>query len=183
MNVRKWHQSEISIAINDESQEFKVWWVSILHIYHSISWWNPGERIFKIGEHLAKLQAKWLTVSNTPFALHFCPQRCWSCKLSWTTCVLRTKTVTNRCYVNRRINVSLLSTNTKLLQTSFDLGYWLTDWRHQWLTDCWLCTAFCCSSFSLLRQFCTVVMIFLYGRCKQLFVSELNNAYFSRHLF
>jgi len=25
--------------------------------------------------------------------------------------------------------------------------------------------------------------IFLYGHCKQLFVSELNNAYFSRHLF
>jgi len=25
--------------------------------------------------------------------------------------------------------------------------------------------------------------IFLYGRCKQLFVIELNNAYFSRHLF
>ena len=24
---------------------------------------------------------------------------------------------------------------------------------------------------------------FLYGRCKQLIVSELNNAYFSRHLF
>jgi len=24
---------------------------------------------------------------------------------------------------------------------------------------------------------------FLYGRCKQLFVSELNNGYFSRHLF
>jgi len=24
---------------------------------------------------------------------------------------------------------------------------------------------------------------FLYGRCKQLFVNELNNAYFSRHLF
>jgi len=26
-----------------------------------------------------------------------------------------------------------------------------------------------------------VVRDFLYGRCKQLFVSELNNAYFSRH--
>jgi len=25
--------------------------------------------------------------------------------------------------------------------------------------------------------------IFLYGRCKQHFVSELNNAYFSSHLF
>jgi len=33
-----------------------------------------GERIFKIGEHLAKLQAKWLIASyapRTPFALDF----------------------------------------------------------------------------------------------------------------
>ena len=29
----------------------------------------------KIGEHLAKLQAKWLIVLYAPFALHFCPQR------------------------------------------------------------------------------------------------------------
>jgi len=27
------------------------------------------------------------------------------------------------------------------------------------------------------------IIEFLYGRCKQLFASELNNAYFSRHLF
>jgi len=33
-----------------------------------------GERIFKIGEHLAKLQAKWLIVSYAPFTLDFCPQ-------------------------------------------------------------------------------------------------------------
>ena len=40
----------------------------------------------------------------------------------------------------------------------------------------------------LLRQLFFAVAIvyrgsldFLYGRCKQLFVSELNNAYFSRH--
>ena len=31
------------------------------------------------------------------------------------SCVLRTETVSNRCYVNRQINVSLLSTNIKLL--------------------------------------------------------------------
>ena len=37
---------------------------------------SAGERIFKIGEHLAKLQAKWLIVSCAPFALHFCHQRC-----------------------------------------------------------------------------------------------------------
>jgi len=68
-------------------------------------------------------------------------------------------------------------------------GPWLklTDWQtegRQWLTDCWTCTAFCRDSFSLLRQLCAVGHgIFLYGRCKQLFVSELNNSYFSRHLY
>jgi len=42
----------------------------------------------------------------------------------------------------------------------------------------------------LLRQLFFVVAVvyggswdFLYGWCKQLFVSELNNAYFSRNLF
>jgi len=32
-----------------------------------------GEKNFKIGEHLPKLQAKWLIVSYAPFALAFCP--------------------------------------------------------------------------------------------------------------
>jgi len=76
MNVRKWHHSEIRIAINDESQgsiatnlrfDELLYYTFIIH--------SARERIFKIGEHLAKLQAKWLTVSHTPFALHFCPQR------------------------------------------------------------------------------------------------------------
>jgi len=46
-----------------------------------------GERIFKIGEHLAKLQAKWLIVSYTPFALDFCPQKCRTRRKSKITCV------------------------------------------------------------------------------------------------
>jgi len=41
-------------------------------------------------------------------------------------CVLRTETATIRCYVNRQISMSLLSTNIKLLLTSFDLNL-LTD--------------------------------------------------------
>jgi len=155
MNVRKWHQSEISIAINDESQEFKVWWVSILHIYHSISWWNPGERIFKIGEHLAKLQAKWLTVSYTPFVLHFCPERCSrSRQVSWITCVLQTETVLSVDMLIGRlvwVNYQEISNCCRPVLT-----YWLAGWRHQWLTDCWSCTAFCRDSFSVLRQLCTV---------------------------
>ena len=81
MNVRKWHHSEICIAINDESQgsiATNLMYDELLYIYHS----HAGERIFNIGEHLAKLQAKWLTVSYTPFALHFCPQRCRSRQIS-----------------------------------------------------------------------------------------------------
>ena len=63
MNAEKWH-SEIRIAINDESQgsiaknylrcEELLYYTFIIH--------SAGERIFKIGEHLAKLRAKSLTV-------------------------------------------------------------------------------------------------------------------------
>jgi len=67
---------------------------------------------------------KCQTDSPAPFALHFCPQSCWSRQISWITCELQTETVTNRFYVNRQINVSLLSANIKLMYTSFDL---LTD--------------------------------------------------------
>jgi len=83
MNVRKWHHSEISIAITDESQgsiatnlmcDELLYYTFIIH--------SAGERIFNIGEHLAKLQAKWLTVSYTLFALHCCPQRCRSRQIS-----------------------------------------------------------------------------------------------------
>jgi len=34
-----------------------------------------GERIFKIGKHLVKLQAKWLIVSYVQFSLYFCSQK------------------------------------------------------------------------------------------------------------
>ena len=43
-------------------QQIHVW------IFHQVA----GERICKIGEHLAKLWAKSLSVSYTPFTLHFC---------------------------------------------------------------------------------------------------------------
>ena len=78
MNAEKWHHSEIRIAINDESQGS----ISLAKnlrcdelLYYTFIIHSAGERIFKIGEHLAKLRAKLLTVS---FALHFCPQRCRS---------------------------------------------------------------------------------------------------------
>jgi len=98
----KWHHSEIHIVINDESQgsiaknlkfDELLYYTFIIH--------SAGERIFKIGEHLAKFQAKWLIVSYTPFALHFCPQRCRFRHISGITCVFQTETVIKRCYVDR----------------------------------------------------------------------------------
>ena len=83
MNVSKWHHSEIRIAINDESQgsiATNLRRDELLHYTFIIH--SAGERTFKISEHLAKLWAKLLTVSYTPFAMHFCPQRCRSRQIS-----------------------------------------------------------------------------------------------------
>jgi len=83
MNVEKMHHSEISIAIIDESQGCIAKNLRCNELlYYTFITHSAGERIFKIGEHLAKLQAKSLTVSYTPFALHFCPQRCGSRQMS-----------------------------------------------------------------------------------------------------
>ena len=62
MNVRKWHHSEIRIAINDESQGSIATNLKCDELlYYTFIIYSAGERIFNIGEHLAKLQAKWLT--------------------------------------------------------------------------------------------------------------------------
>jgi len=72
----KWRQSEISIVINDKSQGIAEHLRIDDLLYYTFIIQSADERIFKIGEHLAKLQANWLIVSCTPFALHFCSQRC-----------------------------------------------------------------------------------------------------------
>jgi len=130
-----------------------------------------------------QITRKMVIVSRAPFALHFCHQRCWSCQISYITCVLQTETVANHCYVSKQVNVSLLSTNIKLLLDQFLLTDWQTDAISDRLTadHVWhfAATAFLCCVSCVQR-----VMGFLYDRCKQLFVSELTNAYFSnRHLF
>ena len=111
------------------SVDYSIWWmfafvmeefginvsihlkVTSLQICHSIS----GKRMFKIGEHLAKLQMV------DCIALGFCLPRRRTRQISKIICVWRTETVTNCCYVNRQLNVSLLSTDIKLQQTRFDL--------------------------------------------------------------
>ena len=67
-----WQQSEICIVLNDKSQDSIARHLSydgLLHYKFVNHCAGAGERIFKIREHLAKLQAKWLIVSYSPFAL------------------------------------------------------------------------------------------------------------------
>jgi len=71
-------QSERCIVINDKLQDS-----TFKHLSYDEIWifqfefiiQFADERIFKIGEYLAKLQAKWLIASYAPFASDFCPQR------------------------------------------------------------------------------------------------------------
>jgi len=72
---KKWHRSEVRIAINDQSQGNIAKNLRCNELlYYTFIIQSAGKRICKIGEHLAKLRAKLLTVSYTPFALQFCPQ-------------------------------------------------------------------------------------------------------------
>jgi len=60
MNVKKWHQSEICIVINDKSQGSIAKHLRCDKLlYYTFIIQAVSERIFKIFEHLAKLQAKW----------------------------------------------------------------------------------------------------------------------------
>jgi len=123
MNVRKLAKFQIYKLINDKSRGVFITNLSFSLLVKKI----------KIREHLAKLQAQWLIVSYAPFALDFCPQRCRTRQISKITRIWREETVTNCCYVHRQINVSLLSTNIKLLQPVDQFR--LTDRLTQSATD------------------------------------------------
>jgi len=59
MKVRTWRQSEIHIVINDKSQRSIAKHLgSDELLYYTFITQSYGEITFKIGEHLAKLQAK-----------------------------------------------------------------------------------------------------------------------------
>ena len=62
-----WQQSEICIVIDDKSQDSTAKHLSSDELlYYKFVNHCAGERILKIREHLAKLQAKWLIVHHSP---------------------------------------------------------------------------------------------------------------------
>jgi len=83
MNVRLWHQSEIRIAINDESQgsiatnlrcDELLYYTFITHF--------AGERIFNIGEHLAEVTGKMIDCVIHPICLAILFSKCRSRHIS-----------------------------------------------------------------------------------------------------
>jgi len=60
MSLHYWRQSEICIVINDKLQgSIAKHLRNDESLYYAFITQSAGERTFKIGEHLAKLQAKW----------------------------------------------------------------------------------------------------------------------------
>jgi len=59
-----WRQSEICILVTDKLQDRTAMHLSCDgSLYYKFVNHCAGERIFKVDEHLAKIQAKWLIVS------------------------------------------------------------------------------------------------------------------------
>ena len=69
---QKWRQSEICIVINDKSRGSIAKHLRYDELlYYTFIIQSAGERIFKIGEHLAKLQGKMVYCYTCPIRLAF----------------------------------------------------------------------------------------------------------------
>ena len=68
--MSKWHQSEICTVINDKSQGSIVKHLRCHELlYYTLITQSAGKRIFKIGEHLAKVTGKMVDCFMRPIRL------------------------------------------------------------------------------------------------------------------
>ena len=81
--------------------------------------------ILWIFELCCPITGKMVIVSCAPFALHFCSQRCRSRQMIWIIIEL---------CIGRLMSAYCQQISNCCRPV---LTYWLTDWRHRWLTDCW----------------------------------------------
>jgi len=81
---------------------------------------NLPVKVFKIGEYLAKSQAKWMIVSYVPFALDFYPQR------------RRTRQISTRTFTNYGRSLALLVLPNQQCQNSE---------RNKKVTNQWILTS------------------------------------------
>ena len=130
-----------------------MWWVTLLHVYHSLCWWKNFSYWWTFGEVTGKI----VDCVIYPIRLALL-----SSKMLISPDKLNNLCITDRTATKLQIVVMLIGRLMWVYCQQISnyckplLTYWLTDWRHQWLTDCGSCTTFCYDSFSLLWQFCTL---------------------------
>jgi len=91
-----WRLSEIFIVIRDKSQSRIAKHSSCNRLlYHKFTTLFANERIFKVGEHLAKLTATLLFVSYATFALYFMSSKMQNSPDKYNNLCNVDKTVTN----------------------------------------------------------------------------------------
>jgi len=116
MSVRKWSQSEICTVINDKSQS------SIAKhlrndelLYYTFIIQSAGEIIFFKVVNIWRGYRQNGDCFMRPILITLLSSKMLISPDKLNNLVLRTESVSNRCYANRQINVSILSTNIKLL--------------------------------------------------------------------
>jgi len=96
-----------------------------------------GEKTFKTGKHLVKLQTNvWL--SQAPHS--FCTFLIKDAELARLLVYNRQKVLINVAILISRLIWLHYNKN----QTAVG-NFWLTDWSNQCMTNCWSCASFCCS--------------------------------------
>ena len=145
MNVRLWHQSEIRIAINDESQGSMATNLRCDELlYYTFITHSVGERIFNIGEHLAEVTGKMIDCVIHPIclALLFSKMQISPHKLN-NLCIRQKLLLSIAMLIGRLVRVNYQEISNCCIDQ-----FWLTDWQTDAISD-W-------PTAILLRQFCTV---------------------------
>jgi len=128
-----------------------VWCVPLLYIYYAVRRWNNFWNWWAFGKVTDR------TVDGFMCPIHLAAFFLRDAELA--------KQVEQIVYCGQKLLLIALKLIVRLMwvycqQTSNCcrpvLTYWLTDWRHQWLTDCRPCSAFCRDVFSLLQKLWTV---------------------------
>ena len=133
------------------------WWHS--QAFKFITNWSLNLLVkeFIKSANIGKITGRMVDCVICPFALTLCPRRCRHRQISKTTSVWRTEMLLIVVMLIGRLMwyyYQLISNCCRSVLT-----HWLTDWRRQWLADCWS------------RRFCVILLrhLFLcYTSCVQL---------------
>ena len=135
---------------------YELWLTSIVKWWHSQAFkfstnWSLNLLVKEVikSANIGKITGRMADCVICPFALTLCPRRCRHRQISKITSVWRTEMLLIVVMLIGRLMwfyYQLISNCCRSVLT-----HWLTDWRRQWLADCWSRTvdsaSFCCDIF------------------------------------